>query len=60
MLKVCLICKMVFGCYRDRATRTCDQCELSCEMRKKDEPPDMQHVCHGVCDSCLPNRTRFF
>jgi hypothetical protein len=59
MLKICLICKVVFGCYRDRAMRACDFCDLSCRMRKQSVPVDVPLVCHGVCDACLPNRTRF-
>jgi hypothetical protein len=59
MLKVCLICKEVFGCYRDKAIRACDFCDLSCKLRKQNMPVDASRVSHGVCDTCLPNRTRF-
>jgi hypothetical protein len=59
MLKVCLICKTVFGCSREKAARNCDYCDLSCPVRKGSVPPDTQQVSHGVCDACLPNRTRF-
>lgn len=59
MIKVCLICKAVFGCYRDKAMRACDLCDLSCQVRKERIPADTPRVCHGVCDACLPNRTQF-
>ena len=60
MLKVCLICKTVFGCYRDKAARICDYCDLPCQIRKQNIPADIPRVSHGVCDTCLPHRTRFF
>ena len=60
MLKVCLVCKEVFGCYRDKATRACDYCDLACQIRKQRVPDDTPSVSHGVCDACLPNRTKFF
>jgi hypothetical protein len=59
MLKVCLICKAVFGCNSDKLRLTCDYCTNPCQFRRQAISADVASVSHGVCDACRPNRTKF-
>ncbi|MGD0229669.1 MAG: hypothetical protein ABSC19_04825 [Syntrophorhabdales bacterium] len=57
MLRVCVICKTVFGCYRGKAAHRCDSCELSCEVGKRAVPRETM-ASHGMCDACFENRPK--
>ncbi len=52
MLRVCAVCKKIFGCYRGLERRDCDSCDLVCRSRNR-IAGDGQAASHGLCDSCF-------
>ena len=54
IFRVCMKCKMVFGCVDKHDIKKCVYCALKCNRNK-----DPLQVTGGICDTCWDYRTFF-
>ena len=57
MLRVCMMCHEIIGCYHEGNKHGCDYCDLPCLFQKKIDM-DRIKVSHGMCESCFRNRSK--
>lgn len=56
LVRVCVVCKKVYGCYLDRAMN-CQNCkESACVVEKLKE--NEQWFSHGICEECYLKRKK--
>jgi hypothetical protein len=56
MIRVCAVCRRIFGCRGDGVAATCDQCEERCDFHGMTEDEVKGPIHHGVCGSCIQQK----